>query len=391
MTKRILSIDIFRAVTMLLMVFVNDLWTLHSVPGWLEHASANEDGMGLSDIVFPAFLFIVGLSIPFAIGSRMTRGDSTYSILFHILKRTLALVLMGFFMVNKENFNNQVPHNLTSIWGILMIVAFFLIWNNYESKKIFGRIPVWLFQAAGIAILLLLAVTYRGGTPDDPQWMRPHWWGILGLIGWAYLVCAGIYLFSKNRMWIIIMAWVILNAMNLLEVAGDGIPLPRLLLIVSASNHVLVMSGVLITLIYLRMRDRDRIEIFELIVVLLAALYIVYGFAIRPYGGISKIMATPSWTAICAGISMVVFLVIFIIADVLHYSKWASIIMPAGQSTLTCYLVPGLLYPVVYPLQQLLPDSLLTGLAGLAKSLLFALVVVIITGWLQKIHIRLKI
>jgi uncharacterized protein YsxB (DUF464 family) len=102
-------------------------------------------------------------------------------------------------------------------------------------------------------------------------------------------------------------------------------------------------------------------------------------------------MATPSWTAICAGISMVVFLLIFIIADVLHYSKWASIIMPAGQSTLTCYLVPGLLYPAVYPLQQLLPDSLLTGLAGLAKSLLFALVVVIITGWLQKIHIRLKI
>ena len=112
MTKRILSVDIFRAVTMLLMIFVNDLWTLHGVPHWLEHAAANEDGMGFSDTIFPAFLFIVGLSIPFAIGSRMARGDSKYSILLHILKRTLALVVMGFFMVNQENFNHQVPQTL---------------------------------------------------------------------------------------------------------------------------------------------------------------------------------------------------------------------------------------------------------------------------------------
>ena len=87
MTKRILSVDIFRAVTMLLMIFVNDLWTLHGVPQWLEHTTANEDGMGLSDTVFPAFLFIVGLSIPFAIGSRITRGDSRYGILLHIRRR----------------------------------------------------------------------------------------------------------------------------------------------------------------------------------------------------------------------------------------------------------------------------------------------------------------
>ena len=391
MTKRILSVDIFRAVTMLLMIFVNDLWTLHGVPGWLEHTAANEDGMGLSDIVFPAFLFIVGLSIPFAIGSRMTRGDSKYSILLHILRRTLALVVMGFFMVNQENFNHQAPEILRNLWDILMIVAFILIWNNYEGKKVFGKMPVWLFQVTGIAILLVLAFIYKGGTEADPHWMRPHWWGILGLIGWAYLVCSCIYLFSENRMGIIIAAWVILNALNLLEVIPDRFPLPRFLLIVSASNHALVMSGVLVTMIYLRVREKENFAVFGLILLLLAGLCIGYGFGIRPYGGISKILATPSWTSICAGISMAVFLIIFIIADVWHYSAWATIIMPAGQSTLTCYLLPGLLYPLLFPLQQLLPASLLTGLAGLVKSLLFALLTVIITGWLQKIHIRLKI
>jgi heparan-alpha-glucosaminide N-acetyltransferase len=391
MTKRILSVDIFRALTMLLMIFVNDLWTLHGVPPWLEHTAANEDGMGLADTVFPAFLFIVGLSIPFAIGSRMTRGDSKYSVLLHILRRTLALVLMGFFMVNQENFSDQAPEMLRRLWDILMIIAFILIWNNYESKTVLRKVPVWILQVTGIAILVVLAFIYKGGTADDPHWMRPHWWGILGLIGWAYLVCAIVFMFSKNRIGIIIAAWIILMAFNFLEVMPGRFPLPHFLLIVSASNHVLVMSGVLVTMIYLRTGEKGSHEIFGLILLFLAALCIVYGFGVRQFGGISKILATPSWTSICAGISMAVFLIIFIIADVLNYSGWASIIMPAGQSTLTCYLLPGLLYPLLYPLQQLLPASFLSGFPGLFKSLLFALLTVVITGWLQKIHIRLKI
>jgi hypothetical protein len=178
---------------------------------------------------------------------------------------------------------------------------------------------------------------------------------------------------------------------NLMEVLPGGITLPRFLLIVSASNHVLVMTGVLVTLIYLRIMKNGKYAIFGLILILLAVFSIAYGFVVRPYGGISKIMATPSWTSICAGIAIAVFLIIFILADVMHYSGWAGLIMPAGQSTLTCYLLPGLLYTFLYPLQQLLPESFLTGAAGLAKSLLFALLTVIITGWLQKIHIRLKI
>ena len=391
MTKRILSVDIFRSITMLLMIFVNDFWTLHGVPHWLEHTAANEDGMGFSDTIFPAFLFIVGLSIPIAIGSRMARGDSKYSILLHIFRRALALVLMGFFMVNQENFNQQVSQSLRMFWDILMIISFFLIWNNYENKKIFGKVPVWVLQVSGIAILIVLALLYKGGTPDNPQWMRPQWWGILGLIGWAYLVCASIYLFSKNRIGIITICWVILIVFNLLEGIPDKPPMLRFRLIVSASNYMLVMGGVLVTMIYLQIRKKESFAPFGFILLMMAALCIAYGFAVRPFGGISKIMATPSWTSICAGISMIVFLIIFIIADILHYSRWASFIMPAGQSTLTCYLLPGLLYPLLIPLQKMLPESLLTGVAGLVKSLLFALLTVIITGWLQKIHIRLKI
>ena len=46
---------------MVLMIFVNDLWSLKNIPGWLEHVAPGVDGIGLADVVFPAFLFIVAL------------------------------------------------------------------------------------------------------------------------------------------------------------------------------------------------------------------------------------------------------------------------------------------------------------------------------------------
>lgn len=69
--SRLTSIDAFRALTLLLMIWVNDFWTLEGIPGWLGHAEAAEDRMGFSDVIFPAFLFIVGLSVPIAIQNRL--------------------------------------------------------------------------------------------------------------------------------------------------------------------------------------------------------------------------------------------------------------------------------------------------------------------------------
>ena len=72
--RRNQSIDILRGLTMLLMVFVNDLWSVSGVPHFLEHFEAFEDGMGVADIVFPMFLFAMGMSIPYALENRFSKG-----------------------------------------------------------------------------------------------------------------------------------------------------------------------------------------------------------------------------------------------------------------------------------------------------------------------------
>ena len=63
---RVASVDALRGFTILLMIFVNDLGP--HAPSWMHHIQPpNADGMTLANVVFPAFLFIVGISIPLAI------------------------------------------------------------------------------------------------------------------------------------------------------------------------------------------------------------------------------------------------------------------------------------------------------------------------------------
>src|ERR1700755_2196228 len=100
--ERILSIDAFRGITILVMIFVNELAGIRDIPYWMKHMSKDADAMSFADVVFPAFLFIVGMSIPFAINSRLLKGDGFWKVQKHIAFRTLGLLVLSFFMVNAE-------------------------------------------------------------------------------------------------------------------------------------------------------------------------------------------------------------------------------------------------------------------------------------------------
>lgn len=376
---------------MFLMIFVNDLWTLSDIPEWLGHAKVDEDRMGMSDWVFPGFLFIVGLSIPFAIQARKNKGQSEVQILWHIVKRSFALIVMGFYMVNLENINSELLPISKYIWQLLMATAIVLIWNIYPNHKAFKKIPQWIFQVLGVLIFIFLSIIYEGGTVDNPGWLKPHWWGILGIIGWAYLLCATIYLFIGNRILGIALILVLFHLLNVMEFTPIfGVQLPFRLM-VSASNHVSVASGIVATLLYIEYGKRNQAGRFLGFLFLLAIIFIAYGFITRPEWGISKIRATPSWTSICAGISLIVFGLLFVLSDLFKKTSWASIIAPAGRSTLTCYLVPYFYYAIMVMIGVYLPDVLKTGYIGIVKSLLFAYLIIYITGLLEKVNIRLKV
>ena len=77
---RVLSIDLLRGADVLLMLFVNEVAGVTEAPAFLLHKGADADGMTVTDLVFPAFLFIVGIAVPFALGGRLRRGESRLGV-----------------------------------------------------------------------------------------------------------------------------------------------------------------------------------------------------------------------------------------------------------------------------------------------------------------------
>ena len=58
------------------MLFVNEVAGVTGAPAFLLHRPSDFDGMTITDLVFPAFLFIVGIAVPFALGGRLRRGEA---------------------------------------------------------------------------------------------------------------------------------------------------------------------------------------------------------------------------------------------------------------------------------------------------------------------------
>lgn len=390
--RRLPSIDVIRALTMYFMVFVNDLWTDKSIPEWLEHAPGKADAMGFADIIFPAFLFIVGLSIPYSQQSRQARGESKQQIFQHVILRSMALIVMGFFQMNMENYSAQslLPR---AVWVILVTVSFFLVWMDYpkEKSKKFRRL-----QISGIAILAIIAAVYKGNSPHGIIYMQPHWWGILGLIGWAYFACATITLLFDEKLIVLIAFFIFFVLFNSVVIHNPALfsdlwkNTIGSLGLGNASNSSITILGVVCAVFYRRYINQTRK--IEMILIFIAIILFVFGFATRPMWGISKIRATPSWTTICSAISILVFAFLIFLVDKKGKENLFKLIKPAGTSTLTCYLLPYLHEAIFLSLIGIhLPLIMRTGWAGVIKSLVFALVIVLITGWLEKRRLRLKI
>ena len=91
--ERLLSLDVFRGAAIAAMILVNNPGTWRSVYPPLQHASWN--GWTPTDLIFPFFLFIVGVAIPLSVGARIRRGDSGRQLIFKIVRRTVIIFALG--------------------------------------------------------------------------------------------------------------------------------------------------------------------------------------------------------------------------------------------------------------------------------------------------------
>ncbi|MES2457030.1 MAG: DUF5009 domain-containing protein [Bacteroidota bacterium] len=390
---RIQSIDIMRGLTLFLMLFVNDLYE-GGVPKWLLHTEGNVDGMGLADWVFPGFLFMVGMAIPYAIASRRKAGDSTVRIFGHIILRTLSLLLIGVLMMNSGSLNEELTGMDGNLWAILLYVSVFLIWNAYpENVKL--KVLYLVLKLSGIIGLVILAAIFKRGEAENPEWLEIGWWGILGLIGWGYFVAATACLFLKSKLWPVVILWVLFIGLNILSQLGMTGWLwflnPVFGVILDGNVPSIVLAGLTVSLILSQKEQTLKQRAF--IIALLGVVSLGLGFFLRNWFILSKIYGTPSWAMVCNGLSMLVYVLLFVFVDIKGKIRWAGMFQAAGKNSLTTYLAPDVIYFICWGagFHIFLYKQDHNQLLAVIGSLVWAAAMIGFSILLSKIKIRLKL
>ncbi len=114
---RLTSLDVFRGITIAAMILVNDAGDWSHIYWPLEHAQWN--GWTPTDLIFPFFLFIVGVSMVLSFDSRQAKGATRGALLLHSLKRAAIIFALGIFLYAYPTFD---PHTMR-IPGVLQRIA----------------------------------------------------------------------------------------------------------------------------------------------------------------------------------------------------------------------------------------------------------------------------
>jgi predicted acyltransferase len=408
---RIVSVDALRGLIVFTMIFVNDLaGAPHEiVPAWMRHF-AGKSGMTFVDLVFPGFLFVVGMSIPFALGSRLRRGDSLAKTLLHVLIRTLSLLVVGIMMVHDNPSTDKMGWSATA-WSVLMYLAALLAFSalslpepaeRSERRMQMLRLLAGVLRAAGFLGLISLALVFRGEHDErivslSPFAIHTSWYGILGLIGWAYGVGALVFLVFRCHRTALLGGMVLLLCLYpaartgafdgwwLGHIVGIGDTLGALPSITVAG---LLLATILLTPDTASLRSRVRFTLWFIAgcsagALLLNGLY-----------GINKNRATPSWCLWACAITAALWLLFHWLADVRPAGRVARMLAIAGGNVLLAYLLSEML-PSLLDLLRL--GDWYGRLAGLhlacavALSAGVAVAVLAATAGLNRLGFRLRL
>lgn len=389
-TGRILSIDTFRALTVLVMIMVNE-WHGAGIPKWMTHMAADADAMSFVDVVFPAFLFIVGMSIPFALQQKMAQAASVFQVQKQVLQRALGLIVIGLFMVNAEDGSNAAFMAIPiAAWALLSYASAFLIWGSVNGGPAMG---IW-WRWTGVAILAALALLYRGGI-DGGAGMTTQWWGILGLIGWAYLISSVIFQITRGRL-----PWLMLGvAMCVAYFVAHRTPAivsyPWLNTLFSQDGHfshaAIVLCGCITAVIFFDERKQRSASTRFLMAFTFALSLAAVASVLRPEFKISKIYATPSWALYSAAICVVIFAALYSWSDLRGRDLLPGLLAPVAANPLVAYLLPFILGGVMQLTGWYPPEALHAGAAGIIYGVVFSLLVALVVKQMAARGVRLRI
>jgi predicted acyltransferase len=195
-TKRLLSLDVFRGITVAGMILVNNPGSWSQIYPPFRHAEWN--GWTPTDLVFPFFLFIVGVAITFSLGGKVASGISKLAIIKGILRRSATLFLLGLLLAAFPFFQLstiRIPGVLQRIGVCFFFASIIYLFTGPRGQAIAaGTLTVlyWiLMKAVPVPDSYVAAVIERGGGLEKEA----------NLAAYIDNTLLGGHLWSQSRTW----------------------------------------------------------------------------------------------------------------------------------------------------------------------------------------------
>jgi len=330
--KRLLSLDAFRGATIALMVLVNDPGGDSSYPQ-LQHAHWN--GWTMTDMVFPFFLWIVGVATTFSIAKRLEQGENKKTLIRHALVRALVLFIFGLIVNNFPFgliFNSQFSWSTWRIPGVLQRIAvcYFISTLIYLYSNVRGQIA-WIVSLLASYWLMVMLVPVPG-------------------FGAGFLEPKG------NLLWYV--DSTIFGAHTYTYAPAPGFDPEGILGTIPAIGTTLfgILTGT-----WLRRSDVGK-EQKTIWMFIMGISLVVIGAIFNMWMPINKNMWTTSYAIFMAGWALFVLGVFYWIIDVKRYSRWAMCFVIFGMNAIAVYMFSELLATLLWIIPVGIPDGSFTPL-----------------------------
>lgn len=310
--NRLLSLDILRGITIAGMIMVNNPGSWATIYPPLAHAKWH--GCTPTDLVFPFFLFIVGVAVTFSLSKRKDRGDNQNKLLMQVFRRSLMLIAVGLFMAAFPffDFNTftfvdlsklRFPGVLQRIGLVYFFASFIFLKCNIKWQAILGGSFLLLYW------FLMMAVPVPGvGYPN--------------LMPTTNLAAYIDNLILSGHMWGATKVWDPEGLLSTLPAISTAI------------------SGMLLGH-WLR---TDKDPVLKTVWIFIAASFaMAIGWLWDLNFPMNKSIWTSSYVVFTSGLALQFFGVCYWLVDIKGYTKWAKPFIIYGTNAITVFVLSGLL------------------------------------------------
>ncbi|MCF8260957.1 MAG: heparan-alpha-glucosaminide N-acetyltransferase domain-containing protein [Melioribacteraceae bacterium] len=302
-SQRLISLDVFRGITIAGMILVNNPGDWGNIYPALRHAEWN--GCTPTDLVFPFFLFIVGVAITFSLSKRKNEGESHQKLIKQIFQRSIILFVLGLIL-------NTFPYfelDTIRIPGVLQRIAVVYLVSSILFLKTAKQTQLWI----GIGLLLLywLLMTIVPVPGIGPANLEPA----TNLGAWLDNLLLGGHLWNYSKVW-----------------DPEGI----LSTVPAISTTILgILAG------HLLRSEKNKTE-KTVWMFFYGSILMVAGYILDMWFPINKSLWTSSYVLYTGGLALNFLAFCYWTIDVLGYKKWALPFQVYGSNAITVYMLSSL-------------------------------------------------